>query len=245
MNAIQISGGVDSMAMLWLLKPIWPESFVMWCDSGAAYQGTHELMKKVREMVPHFRTVHGNQPQVIQQFGYPVDVVPVKYSAQGEMMFGPQPVRFQSYFDCCRRSLWEPMQNACVAMGIDTIFRGQRSDEARKAPIPDGYTDPLGIKYKFPLASWTKDQVFEYVRKECPDLLLDYYKTEPTSRDCWSCTAFRDDNVERVKNLPPEPRAVVLERLAVWKTAVMEELTIGERHGGHKSAEPGTRQVTH
>ena len=245
MNAIQISGGVDSAAMLWLLRPIWPESFVMWCDSGAAYPGTHELMKKIREMVPHFRVVHGNQPAVVERFGFPVDVVPVRYSEQGEMMFGPQPVKMQSYFDCCRRSLWEPMQNACMAMGIDTIYRGQRDGEARKSPIHDGYRDQFGIQYKFPLASWSREEVFDYVRKECPDLLLDYYKTEKTSRDCWSCTAFRDDNIERVNNLPPDARAAVEARLAVWKTAVLKELTIGESHGRTEPAEPGTRQTTH
>jgi phosphoadenosine phosphosulfate reductase len=227
MNAIQISGGVDSLAMLWLLRPIWNDSVVMFCDSGAAYPGTRDLMRRIADMVPRFRTVYSNQPEVLARSGFPVDVVPVKFSQHGEAIFGPQPIKFQSYFDCCRQVLWEPMHRACVVMGIDTIYRGQRKDDVRRAGIHSGHVDPFGIRIVFPIHEWTRAQAFEYVREHCAEWLPAYYETEKTSRDCWDCTAYRDDNIERVQALPDEQRAIVEGRLGAWRAAVLEELNQG------------------
>ena len=212
------------MAMLHWLRPIWDNSVVMFCDTGAAYPGTLELMREVADVVPRFRIVHGNQPEVIARCGFPVDVVPVKHSLQGEAVFGPQALKFQSYFDCCRQSLWEPMHRACLAMGVDTIYRGQRKDDVRRAPIASGTVDPWGVKIIFPIYEWTREQAFAYAKAHCPEWLAPYYETEQTSRDCWDCTAYRDDNAARVRNLPSDQRAVVEERLAQWHGAVLDEL---------------------
>lgn len=230
MNSIQISGGIDSLAMLFHLKPRWNDSIVMWGDSSAAYPETYVLMARIKAMVPRFRAVRSNQPDSIAQYGIPVDVVPVKYSRQGEMAFGPQPVQYQSYLDCCSRVLWAPMQRACLAMGIDTIYRGQRSEDERKAPIRTGHVDEFGIRHVFPLEGWTRKQVMAFCEKECPDLIPDYYrKGETSSRDCWDCTAYRNENQQRVCNLPSERRIIVEARLKTWQTLVRQELAYDER----------------
>jgi 3'-phosphoadenosine 5'-phosphosulfate sulfotransferase (PAPS reductase)/FAD synthetase len=230
MNAIQISGGVDSLALLWRLKPQWQDSVVMWVDGGASYPETRRWMERIADLVPHFYTVAGRQPRVIAEYGYPADVVPVKYSRQGDLLYGKQPVRYQSYFDCCARSLWWPLSCACVALGINTVYRGQRKDERRKAPIADGYIDDMGITYRFPIQDWTKEEVFAYVRENCSELMPPYYALgELTSRDCWNCTAYLDENGPRIRNLPPERRQVVEERIAQWKQHVAEEMSHGLR----------------
>jgi 3'-phosphoadenosine 5'-phosphosulfate sulfotransferase (PAPS reductase)/FAD synthetase len=226
MNAIQISGGVDSMAMLHHLRHLWDDSVVMWCDTGAAYAETRALMERVKKLVPRFRVVHGNQPEVIARAGFPVDVVPVRHSLQGELAYGPQVLKYQSYIDCCRQSIWEPLQRACLALGVDTIYRGQRRDDARRAPIASGHIDPWGVKIMFPIHEWTRDQVFAYVREHCPEWLARYYETEKTSRDCWDCTAYRDDNRKRVENLPADKRVIVQTRLWTWRRAVSVEMNL-------------------
>ena len=119
------------------------------------------------------------------------------------------------------------MHRACMVMGVDTIYRGQRADDVRRAPIKSGDVDAFGIRVMFPIHDWTREQVFSYVRERCPEWMPSYYDTEKTSRDCWNCTAYRDDNVERVRNLPEKQRAVVEERLATWKQRVSEELMQG------------------
>lgn len=212
------------MAMLHYLKPLWGDSVVVYCNTGAAYPETLELMARVQATVPRFRVVHTNQPEVILRCGYPVDVVPVRQSLQGDLMFGPQPIKYQSYFDCCRQNIWEPMHRACLAMGVDTIYRGQRKDDVRRAPISSGATDPFGMKIVFPIHGWTRAEVLAYLKKHCPEWLAAYYETEKTSRDCWSCTAYRDDNEARVRNLPDAQREIVEARIAFWQRVVRDEL---------------------
>lgn len=227
MNAIQISGGVDSAAVLWYSRALWDDSVVMWCDTGASYPETHAYMERIKKMVPRFRTVYGNQPQVIKIGGWPVDVVPVKYTAVAEPCYGRQEVRFQSFFDCCRQSIWEPMQRACLLMGIDTIIRGQRIDDVPRAPIEDGHRDVNGIRYLFPIHDWSREDVFEFVKKECPDLMPDNYALgELSSRDCWNCTAYRSHNQKRVENLNSHARKIVEDRILKWESCVRHEMEV-------------------
>lgn len=223
-KVIQFSGGMDSIAMLWLLRPIWDEATVMWLDSGAAYPETHEQMEKIAALVPNFLTVKGNQPAVIGAIGYPVDVVPFKFTVTGELIHGPQPVRYQTSAECCGRSMWVPMSKAAVDLGATEIYRGQRNSEARKSPIRDGNVEN-GITYRFPLQSWTRADVSAYVNEHCPELMPAYYKAgERTSRDCWDCTAYLDDNHERIAGLPTERKAVVMGRLNEWRQNVAVEM---------------------
>lgn len=225
MNAIQVSGGVDSTAMLWYLRDVWKDSVVMWCDTGSAYPETQEYMSRVKKIVPNFRTIYGNQPAVIEAAGYPVDVVPVRFSLQGEQGYGKQEVRFQSYYDCCRQSIWEPMQRVCVLMGIDTIYRGQRKTDVPRAPIESGHRDSFGIQYIFPIQDWSKRDCFDYVQSECPEFMPDYYdQGEVSSRDCWNCTAYLDQNIRRIHNLPENQRSVVNHVLGIWKDCVKQEM---------------------
>lgn len=227
MNAIHVSGGIDSLAMLYWLRPVWDDSVVMWCNSGAAYPSSVQMMERIARIVPRFRTVYANQPEVIRRCGFPVDVVPVKYSLQGDVLYGAQAIRFQSYYDCCRQVIWEPLHRASWVMGVDTIYRGQRKDDVRRAPIQSGDADPYGVRVIFPIHDWTREQCIDYIKRECPELWCEYYDTEKTSRDCWDCTAYRDDNIERVRNLPEEQRTIVEKRLELWRRAVVEEMSAG------------------
>jgi phosphoadenosine phosphosulfate reductase len=224
-NAIQISGGIDSMALLFHMKPLWPESLVMWGDTGAAYPDVDELMDEVRQMVPHFMQVRGDQPEVIARYGWPVDVVPVSHTSWGEHFFGPQPIMFQASLDCCARSRFVPLELAVRAAGVKTVYRGARDSEQRRARIAHDFVDEFGIQYKFPLRDWSRERVFEYMQRTAPEYIPAYYAAgEKTSRDCWSCTAYRADNVERVEHLPPEQRVQVETVLKHWHDVVRAEM---------------------
>jgi len=224
MHAIQFSGGVDSLAVLWLLREYWPHVHVFWCNTGAAYDSTREYMERVRKLVPNFHEVRSDQPQVIELYGWPVDVVPVSHTKLGHLCCGTQGRLFQNYMDCCARSIWHPLDQAMRAHGVTHVYRGQRSDESRKAPIHDGHTE-AGITYHFPVERWTRAQVLDYCEANCAEWMPPYYREgERTSRDCWNCTAYRDDNAERVAALPTERRAVVEQVLHDWRVAVAREM---------------------
>lgn len=230
MNSIQISGGVDSLALLFSLRGMWQDSIVMWVNSGAAYPDTVAWMARVREMVPNFMEVRGDQPKAIREHGYPVDVVPLGRSLWGEYLSNkPLTTKYQFGPDCCRRSLWEPMLRTCMALGVTDIYRGQKNVDRLKSPIRDGFKDEAtGITYHFPLQDWTRAQVWEYVEEMCPSWIPEYYRLgESSSHDCWDCTGYLVDNGPRIRNLPEQQRTVVDSRLATWRTDVMEELNVG------------------
>jgi phosphoadenosine phosphosulfate reductase len=224
-NVIQISGGIDSMAMLIYLRGLWSDSVVMWGDTGAAYPETTELMEDVRRMVPHFLHVQGDQPEVIRTYGWPVDVVPVSHTRFGEHIYGPRPIVFQSYLDCCGRARFLPLQHAVQRVGAKVVYRGQRNSDKRRPRIEHDSIDEFGITYKFPLRDWSRERVFEYLQQNAPELVAAYYSEgESTSRDCWSCTAYRDDNVARVEHLPPPQREQVETVLKQWRDIVRADM---------------------
>lgn len=222
-KALHFSGGIDSLALLFFMRP-WDDVHVFWVNSGAAHPSTIEQMRRVRELVPHFHEVAGSQPASIRNFGWPADVVPVRLTRMGRIAHGTlgQGLMFQSYFDCCARSLWEPLRQAMLAHDVTDIYRGQRLEDKRRAPVPDGAVDEFGITYHFPIEAWSRQQVLEYCRSECPDMIPDSYgQGEPTSRDCWNCTAYLDDAGARIGNLPPEQRQQVAQVITQLLDAVL------------------------
>lgn len=224
-NAIQVSGGIDSMALLFHLRGLWEDSIVMWGDTGAAYSEVEALMDDVRQMVPHFLYVRANQPAIVEMHGHPVDVVPISHTRAGELVYGRQPIVFQSPLECCARARFAPLQQAVIDCGVKVVYRGQRNEEKRRARIEHGQLDERGISYQFPLRDWSRERVFEYMRRTAPQYIPDYYALgEKTSRDCWSCTAYREDNVERVEHLPPMQREYVEDVLKQWQTIVRDEM---------------------
>jgi 3'-phosphoadenosine 5'-phosphosulfate sulfotransferase (PAPS reductase)/FAD synthetase len=224
-NAIQVSGGIDSLALLFHLRALWDDSIVMWGDTGAAYDDVIDLMDRIRRMVPHFLCVRSEQPELIAEWGHPVDVVPVSHTRLGELIFGKQPIVFQSYLDCCARARFQPLERAVRECGVQVVYRGARNDEHRRARIEHGQKNAAGVTHLFPLRDWSRERVFEYMRRTAPDFIPAYYaQGEKTSRDCWSCTAYRDDNVARVEHLPQPRRELVESILDQWQAIVQAEM---------------------
>ena len=73
------------------------------------------------------------------------------------------------------------------------------------------------------MENWTREQVKTFVQESCPELIPAYYDKEQTSRDCWDCTAYLDENQRRIANLPTDRRALVMDRLQLIADAVKKE----------------------
>jgi len=220
-TALQFSGGKDSLACLHLWRDKLEETVVIWCNSGAAYPNTIEQMERVKSWVPHFLEISGDQPGVIERYGYPSDVVPVLSSPAAALINGGKGPRIQSWIDCCARSLWAPMYNAIKQLGVTRVVRGQRSDEALTGKIRHGDVVD-GIEYVLPIQDWTEAEVFAYLREVGAEIPAYYETGERTSRDCWSCTAFRFESRERTNNLKGEQREIVFARLEQIRVAIAE-----------------------
>lgn len=187
--ALMFSGGKDSTACLYLLQKWWDKIDVIWVNTGAAFPESIEIMEKIKKLVPRFIEWKSDQAKNIELYGYPTDLVPSEYTAQGQYLIGrKKEIKLQSHLECCARNIWLPGMDAARASGATLIIRGQRNDEEYKSPIRSG--DKVeGIEYLMPIQDWSRDDVMNYLKEknfEFPE----HFKLNATSLDCWNCTAF-------------------------------------------------------
>lgn len=188
--ALQFSGGRDSLACLYLMRPYWDRLTVYWCDTGAAYPETVQTMLKVRKMVPHFAVIQGQQPQVIEQFGMPSDLVPASATPIGRLAGGSAPA-IQDRYSCCARSMMIPTHERMLADGITLIIRGQKNADRLKSPVRSG--DVIdGIEYLFPIQDWSKRQVMDYLREQGAPVPR-FYEMLNGQPDCMTCSAWWEE----------------------------------------------------
>ncbi len=183
--ALQLSGGKDSLACLWLMKPYWDRLTVYWCNTGDAFPETIAVMEQIRAMVPHFVEIAGNQPAVIAQFGIPTDILPASATPMGVANGG---VPMQDRYSCCLRSFMLPMHQRMLEDGITLIIRGQKNADALKGPLRSGDVDG-GIEYLFPIEDWSARQVMDYLRQENAPIPR-FYEVLDEAPDCMTCSAW-------------------------------------------------------
>ena len=208
-RVLQFSGGKDSLALLFLMEEEWSDLLVMWCNAGAPHASTLAMMDYVRELVPNFIEVSGDQPAFVREWGYPTDIMPIATTRIGRLVHGTEGDCFVSAHACCMANIWQPMRDACKRLGVTDVYRGQKDSDRRKAPIKDLHVEE-GVTYHFPLQHWTDDDVFAFLADRVPE---HYKRGEKSSRDCWDCTAYLDENVERIKNLTTMQRTFVQGKL--------------------------------
>lgn len=222
-TALQYSGGRDSRALLHLHRDRLNEIIVVWMNPGDAYPETVKEMHRLAATIPHFLILQGEVSDNIRNYGYPSDVVPIAHTVVGAAFMGSATPLIQSAFDCCNRSMWQPLQRAMKLLSITTVIRGQRRDEQYKnSLITDGAVID-GVKYVLPLESWSVPQVEQYLRDNHIKI-PEYYKTEGTSHDCMHCTAYLGSYERRIANLPAANREEVRYRLAQIGIAVEQQL---------------------
>lgn len=184
--ALQFSGGKDSLACLYLMQPHWDRMTVYWCDTGDTYPETVSLVAEVRDMVPNFARIEGRQPQVIEQFGIPTDLLPASSTPMGSVMLGGAPM--QDRYSCCLRSKMIPMHERMLEDGITLIIRGQKQSDKEKSPLRSGDVDG-GIEMLFPIEDWSDRQVMNYLREQGAPIPR-FYEMLNDAPDCMTCSAW-------------------------------------------------------
>lgn len=223
MDVLQFSGGIDSLACLVLLRGMLDLTVATVLTDGA-YGSTCEYLGRVQDAFPDVRFVVRRTKRSLKEYGHPVDVVPLRYTALGQLARGEHDTRYQDAYSCCNRAIWMPLAELTTELGATTIWRGQRNDDRLRCPYKDGDVVD-GVTLRFPLATWTRGEVFEFVRSRTPDLMPPGYEEgEKTSRDCWDCTAYLQDNHKRISNLPTEQWKRVNGLLDRWREDVTNEM---------------------
>ncbi len=185
--ALQLSGGKDSLACLYLMKPYWNRITVYWCNTGDAFPETISQMNRIRAEVPNFVEIQGKQPETISGHGIPTDILPVSATPMGIVGAGGG-VLMQDRYSCCLRSFMLPMHERMLADGITLVIRGQRNDDPLKAPIRSGTVDG-GIEYLFPIEDWKASKVLSYLGAVGATIPR-FYEVLDEAPDCMTCSAW-------------------------------------------------------
>jgi phosphoadenosine phosphosulfate reductase len=193
-------------------------------NPGNPFPETVALMDRIRAMVPNFKEVKGRQREVIAADGWPSDVVPHRYTTDGNMILGATPFKVQARLQCCIRSLMLPMYEAMVADGVTCCIRGKRKDEADKTGVESGYVTEHGMELVFPLLTWTEEDVRFYLERKGVELPPSYAYAKH-SLDCMDCTAWWGEGLSRyLEAAHPEAFAEYRRRVILIKQAVAEQM---------------------
>lgn len=221
--ALEVSGGRDSLAVLYFLREYWDSLTVYWLNTGAPFSETIETMARVRAEVPYFVEVDGQQPRIIEQFGLPSDLVPTSRTLVGRMTTGSTAPPVQDRIDCCARVIMIPLQQRVLNDGCTLIIRGQRAADMHKAPIRSGHVEN-GIEYLFPIEDWSTAEVMEYLR-DTGIPIPRFYEMLTGAPDCITCSAWWENGVAKyLRQHHPAAHAEVQRRLDVINSAVVEHI---------------------
>lgn len=188
--ALQLSGGRDSIACLYLMKPYWDRLTVYWLDAGAAYPETVAFMRDIEKEVPRFVRIQGQQPQMIEQWGMPTDILPASATPMGVTGSGGGTL-MQDRYSCCLRSIMLPMHAKMIEDGITLIVRGQKNADRLKSVLRSGDVEN-GIEYLFPIEDWDTRKVMTYLREQKAPIPR-FYEMLNSAPDCMTCTAYWEE----------------------------------------------------
>lgn len=210
--ALQFSGGKDSLACLYLLRPYLDRLTVYYVNSGDAFPETTELIDALRPHIPHFVEIQGRKPQVEAALGWCSDIVPCGSTGFGQMMGHEGPMLVDRY-TCCFKALMEPMYERMKADGITLIIRGQKNDDDKKPPLRSGSVLD-GFEFLYPIEDWNADRLFQYLTDEGAPLPRYYVDGMTSAPDCMSCTAWLEHKMPQyVRKYHPTKYPALMDRL--------------------------------
>lgn len=189
--AFQFSGGRDSTAALYKLRPYWPRMTIYHLDTGDQFPETMEVVRQVEQDVGPMVRIQSDVAAVRREFGLPSDLVPVDNTDIGQLVSG-RLTRLQSRYECCARTLMLPMHARVVGDGNTLIIRGQRDDEYAKPPLRSGGRQD-GLEVLYPIQDWTGDQVSTYLKENNLPIAPFYERGARRAPECMGCTAWWDE----------------------------------------------------
>ena len=189
--ALQFSGGKDSLACLYLLRPFIERGLpVYWTHTGDTIPETLEVIEQVRAWVPDFRVIEVDVIAWKAEHGLPSDITTAQSSWIGQQ-YGMTGTKLVGRFECCWANLMQPMHQRMLADDIDMVIRGTKLADTGRVPA-SGATDCYDVV--LPLEHWSHADVFEYLGQAgAPrSKVYDHFKSI-SAPECLHCSAWWDD----------------------------------------------------
>lgn len=186
--AFQFSGGRDSLAALYLLRPYWKRMRVYHLNHGDQFPETAAVVDQVRRDVP-MTVIHSDSVESRIRHGLPSDLLPADNTGMGRALTG-RTVAMQGRFDCCARVVMAPMHERMLRDGITCIVRGVRAaDFAGSHEFLSGHVAE-GIELYYPIERWKTADVMRYLLACNLPIARFYAEGLDESPECMGCTAW-------------------------------------------------------
>lgn len=212
--AFHLSGGRDSVAALYAMRPYWGRMTVYHLDTGDQFPEVASVIARVQGNGVDLVRIQSSSPDFHRAVGLPSDLVPVDNEAFGRMVSGEK-VAITSRYACCASVIMRPIHERMLADGITLIVRGQRRQDFASPPMLSGQSDG-GIELLFPIEDWTDDQVDQFIQEGGLPVAPFYAAGMKTTPDCMGCTAWwGDGRLGYMKANHPARHAEVELRIAV------------------------------
>ncbi len=183
---LQFSGGKDSLAVAYLLKPHWNRLTFYHVDTGDLLPEMADIVDGIEAMVPSFVRIETHVSDWMMRFGLPSDLVPTTCTPAG-LAIGAGSRRIVDRFDCCASNIMAPMHERMLADGITLVIRGtKRADFTR---LPAGNGPAGGYDLWLPLLEWSHADVFAYLR-EVGAPICRVYDGKVNAPECATCPAW-------------------------------------------------------
>lgn len=185
--ALQFSGGKDSLALVYLLRPFWERLTLYHVDTGDLLPEVKEIVNRVEESVPDFRRINVSADQWSSVYGLPSDLVPSSNSPVG-VEIGASTQRIVGRWDCCAANIMQPMHHRMRQDGVTLAIRGTKRADFARLPASSGDIS-LGYEVWLPIQEWSHEEVFDYLRSVGAPICR-VYEHKVNAPECATCPAW-------------------------------------------------------
>lgn len=185
--ALQFSGGKDSLACAYLLRPHWDRITFYHVDTGDLLPEVREIVDGVAAMVPHFERIDTDAKAWTDTYGLPSDLVPTTCTVTG-MWMGMGGRRIVDRFDCCANNIMGPIHQRMLVDGVTLAIRGTKRADMPTLAAESGDTT-MGYEICLPIRDWSHADVFAYL-KEVGAPICRVYEHKVNAPECATCPAW-------------------------------------------------------
>ena len=185
--ALQFSGGKDSLALAYLLRPYWDRIAFYHVDTGDLLPEMVEIVRGVEAIVPDFRRIETNPRAWSGVYGEPSDLVATANTPAG-VLVGWSERRVVDRLTCCSANIMRPMHDAMIRDGVTLVIRGTKAADLPRLPADDGDTS-MGYRLWLPLRDWSHADVMAYLREQNAPICR-VYDTMVNAPECATCPAW-------------------------------------------------------